>query len=307
VRLVAFVQRGGAEPRAGALLAATGASAELVLDLEAPALDLARPRRENDAFELGGAFLRGARAAAARCADAREVAALRERGAVLPLAEVELRAPVPRPGKIVCIGKNYKEHADETGSQLPERPLLFSKFPSAVNSPGALVRIPRGSRRFDYEAELGVVIGSRAARVPRARALEHVLGYCCFDDLTARDFQKLDGQWQRGKSCDGTAPFGPFVATADEVPDPHALRIRLRLNGETMQDSHTSLLIFGVDVLIESISEHVTLEPGDVIATGTPGGVGFARNPPVYLAPGDVVEVEIDGLGVLRNTIAASD
>ncbi|NOT30337.1 MAG: fumarylacetoacetate hydrolase family protein [Planctomycetes bacterium] len=245
------------------------------------------------------------RALAARLADPRERERLR--ASVRARAEVALLAPVPRPGKIVCIGKNYKEHAAETGSSLPERPLLFSKFATSVNAPGGTVRIPRGSQRFDYEAELALVIGRRAARVPRARALEHVLGYCCFNDFTARDFQKLDGQWQRGKSGDTLAPFGPYLATTDEIPDPHALGIRLRLNGATMQDAHTSLLIFGVDALIESITEHITLEPGDVIATGTPGGVGFARTPPVYLQPGDVVEVEIDGLGVLRNVVAASE
>lgn len=302
MKLIAFT-RAGSEPRPGLLLG----DGELVLDLAAAELALAPPALAHVRFELDGPFLRGARAALARCADARELAHLCERGVVRPRAEVALLAPVPRPGKIVCIGKNYKEHAEETGSSLPERPLLFSKFATSVNAPGATVRIPRGSRRFDYEAELALVIGRRATGVPRARALAHVLGYCCFNDFTARDFQKLDGQWQRGKSGDGLAPFGPYLATADEIPNPHALAIRLRLNGATMQDAHTSLLIFGVDALIESITEHITLEPGDVIATGTPGGVGFARTPPVYLQPGDVVEVEIDGLGVLRNVIGASD
>jgi 2-keto-4-pentenoate hydratase/2-oxohepta-3-ene-1,7-dioic acid hydratase in catechol pathway len=302
VKLVAF-SSSGAAPRPGLLLA----EHELVVDLAHARLALELPPTSEARYDLDGPFLGAAAEVARRASAAHGLAELRALGVLVPLAELELAAPVPRPGKLVCIGKNYKEHADETGSSLPERPLLFSKFATSVNAPGALVRIPRGSRRFDYEAELAVVIGRRAARVPRARAREHVLGYCCFNDFTARDFQKLDGQWQRGKSGDGLAPFGPFLATADEVPDPHALGIRLRLNGATMQDSHTSLLIFGVDVLIESISEHITLEPGDVIATGTPGGVGFARTPPVYLQPGDVVEVEIDGLGVLRNVVAESN
>jgi 2-keto-4-pentenoate hydratase/2-oxohepta-3-ene-1,7-dioic acid hydratase in catechol pathway len=226
---------------------------------------------------------------------------------VLPRAAVELCAPVPRPGKILCVGLNYKDHAAESNSPLPERPLLFSKFPTCVTAPGGTIRIPRGSEKVDYEAELGVVIGRRAARVPAASALEHVLGYVNFNDVSARDFQFKDGQWQRGKSCDTFAPFGEYIATKDEIPDPHVLRIRLRLNGKTMQDSNTDQLIFRVPELIESLSEHVTLEPGDVIATGTPPGVGFARKPPVWLQPGDRVEVEIEGLGVLANVVSASD
>jgi 2-keto-4-pentenoate hydratase/2-oxohepta-3-ene-1,7-dioic acid hydratase in catechol pathway len=303
VKWIAFT-RGDARSRLGLLLEG-GASA---LELTHPAAGLPAPGATQEAFDLDGPFQRAARALHARVsASPAELARLAAAGAVPARAALELLAPVPRPGKIVCIGKNYREHADEMAAALPGRPLLFSKFATSVNRPGGVVPIPRGCRRFDYEAELALVIGRRATRVPRARALEHVLGACCFNDFTARDFQKLDGQWQRGKSADGLAPFGPFLATLDEVPDPHALAIRLRLNGATMQDSHTSRLIFGVDALIESISEHVTLEPGDVIATGTPGGVGFARTPPVFLQPGDVVEVEIDGLGRLRNVIGASD
>lgn len=295
MKLVSFTL-GDERVRPGALLA----DGQRVLDFSslpgssAPAHELC---------ERDGPFLRAARALHERTDRARDGAA----AAVRPLTGVHLLAPVPRPGKIVCIGKNYREHADEMGATLPERPLVFSKFATSVSAPGAVVRIPRGCTRFDYEAELALVIGRRATRVPRALAREHVLGYCCFNDFTARDFQKLDGQWQRGKSADTLAPFGPYLATTDELPDPQRLRIRLRLNGATMQDAHTSLLIFGVDALIESISEHITLEPGDVIATGTPGGVGFARTPPVYLQPGDVVEVEIDGLGTLQNEVGASD
>ncbi len=302
MKLVAF-SHGDGEPRAGLWLE----QGRALLDLTSPALALDAGPGFNAAFDLDGPFLRAARDLAQRCEHGGELPALRARGVVFARAQVQLAAPVPRPGKIVCIGKNYREHADEMAASLPERPLLFSKFASSVNAPGGTVRIPRGCRRFDYEAELALVIGRRARRVTRAEARAHVLGYCCFNDFTARDFQKLDGQWQRAKSGDGLAPFGPYLATADEVPDPHALGIRLRLNGATMQDSNTGLLIFGVDALIESISEHVTLEPGDVIATGTPGGVGFARTPPVFLAPGDVLEVEIDGLGVLRNVVGASD
>ena len=302
MKLIAFIHR-RSDPRPGLWLD----DAWSLVDLAHPALGLPAPANPLEVFDLDGAFLRAARGVAERCEQEHGLERVRALGAIVPRHEAELLAPVPRPGKIVCIGKNYREHADEMASSLPVRPLVFSKFPSSVNAPGGVVRIPRGSQCLDYEAELGVVIGRRAARVARADALEHVLGYCCFNDFTARDFQKLDGQWQRGKSCDGLAPFGPFLATADEIPDPHELHIQLRLNGTTMQDSNTRLLIFGVDVLIESISEHVTLEPGDVIATGTPGGVGFARTPPVFLRPGDELEVEIDGLGVLRNAVGPSD
>jgi 2-keto-4-pentenoate hydratase/2-oxohepta-3-ene-1,7-dioic acid hydratase in catechol pathway len=220
------------------------------------------------------------------------------------LASVKLRAPVARPGKVICIGLNYRDHAVESKMPIPERPITFSKFPSCVVGPGDAVWLPSGSSQTDYEAELAVVIGRRARGVPRERAYAHVLGYCCFNDVSARDFQFADGQWQRGKSCDTFAPMGPFVVTTDEVPDPQALAIRLRLNGATMQDSRTDQLIFGVPELIEFLSAVITLEPGDVIATGTPPGVGFARKPPVYLRPGDRMEVEIEGLGVLANPVA---
>jgi 2-keto-4-pentenoate hydratase/2-oxohepta-3-ene-1,7-dioic acid hydratase in catechol pathway len=226
-------------------------------------------------------------------------------GALVRRTDVRLVAPVPRPGKVVCIGLNYRDHAAESGAQIPSRPVVFSKFPTSVVGPDDAVLLPSSSEQVDYEAELAVVIGRRAKRVPRARALEYVLGYTNFNDVSARDFQFGDGQWQRGKSCDTFAPTGPFIATPDEIPDPHALAIRFRLNGTTLQDSSTSQLIFGVAELIEFVSETITLEPGDLIATGTPPGVGFARKPPVFIKPGDVLEVEIDGLGVLRNTAVA--
>jgi 2-keto-4-pentenoate hydratase/2-oxohepta-3-ene-1,7-dioic acid hydratase in catechol pathway len=300
VRLVSFSLR-SSDPRPGALLE----GGRLVLDLASPAAALPQPRAYNDAFDLAGPFLREARSLVARTGDRRELERLRAAGAILERAAVTLSAPVPRPGKILCIGLNYRDHAAESNSPLPERPLLFSKFPTCALAPGSTIRVPRGCENLDYEAELGVVVGQRATRVPAAKALEHVLGYVNFNDVSARDFQFKDGQWQRGKSCDTFAPFGEYIATTDEIPDPHKLRIRLRLNGQTMQDSSTDQLIFGVPELIESLSEHVTLEPGDVIATGTPPGVGFARKPPVWMRPGDVVEVEIEGLGLLRNVVGA--
>lgn len=229
-----------------------------------------------------------------------------EPGAGVALGEVVLLAPVPRPGKVICIGLNYRDHAEESGMAVPERPIYFAKFGSCVIGPGEPIPIPPGSTQTDYEAEFAFVVGRRARRVGVAAARAHVLGYCCFHDVSARDFQFADGQWTRGKACDGFAPMGPWIATPDEVPDPHALGVRLRLNGATMQDSTTAQLVFGVDELLSYLSEHVTLEPGDVISTGTPPGVGFARKPPVFLKPGDVVEVEVDGLGVLRNPVVGS-
>lgn len=223
-----------------------------------------------------------------------------------PLGEVELLAPVPRPGKLICIGLNYRDHAEECGLPVPERPMYFAKFGSCVIGPGAPIPIPPGSTQTDYEAEMAIVIGRAARRASVAEARAHVLGYCCFHDVSARDFQFADGQWTRGKACDGFAPMGPWIATRDEIPDPHALGVRLRLNGRTMQDSSTAQLVFGVDELVAYVSSHLTLEPGDVISTGTPPGVGFARKPPVFLKPGDVVEVEVDGLGLLRNPVAAA-
>ena len=218
-------------------------------------------------------------------------------------SDVEIAASVPAPGKIVCIGLNYRDHAEESGMAIPEKPVIFSKFSSCIIAPNDAIVIPKGSTQTDYEAELAVVIGRRATNVTRADAMNYVFGYANFNDVSARDFQFADSQWQRGKSCDTFAPIGPFVATADEITDPENLSIKFRLNGETMQDSNTKQMIFGVAELIEYLSRYFTLEPGDIIATGTPPGVGFARKPPVYLKNGDVAEVEIEGLGVLLNLV----
>lgn len=220
-------------------------------------------------------------------------------------SKVVLLAPVPRPGKLICIGLNYRDHAIESNMKIPERPVVFSKFATCVTAPGGAVVLPAKSEQVDYEAELAVVIGRRAKGVSRDDAFDYVLGYTNLNDVSARDFQFADGQWQRGKSCDTFAPMGEVIVTTDEVPDPHNLSIKLRLNGKTMQDSNTNQLIFGVPELIEFLSETITLEPGDVIATGTPPGVGFARKPPVFLQHGDVMEVEIEKLGVLTSPIVA--
>ena len=222
---------------------------------------------------------------------------------ILKRNEVNFEAPVPRPGKIICIGLNYRNHAIESGMEIPSSPIIFSKFVTSVSAPGGPIVIPKGSEKVDYEAELAVVIGRRAKNVSAADAKRYVFGYTNFNDVSARDFQFADGQWQRGKSSDTFAPFGEFVATADEVVDPHDLRIRFRLNGETLQDSSTGELIFRIPELIEFLSRSITLEPGDIIATGTPPGVGFARKPPIFLKDGDIAEVEIEGLGVLTSPV----
>lgn len=219
------------------------------------------------------------------------------------LADVHLQAPVPRPGKIVCIGLNYLDHVQESGAEVPTSPLIFSKFASCAIGSEQPIILPAGSEQVDFEAELAVVIGRRAKNISADEAMDFVFGYTNFNDVSARDFQFADGQWQRGKSCDTFAPFGEYVATKDEIADPHDLRVRFRLNGETMQDSNTNQLIFKIPELIEHVSRTATLEPGDVIATGTPPGVGFARKPPVFLEDGDVCEVEIDGLGTLINPV----
>ena len=227
------------------------------------------------------------------------------RGSVLPRADLVLGPPVPRPGKLICVGLNYKDHAAESNMAVPKSPVTFSKYVTSVVGPGTPIRLPAVSAQVDYEAELAVVIGRRARHVSVEAAWDHVLGYMNLNDVSARDLQFADGQWQRGKSCDTFAPMVPAIVTRDAVADPHKLRIQLRLNGTTLQDSSTEQLIFGIDQVVSFLSQTVTLEPGDVIATGTPPGVGFARKPPIFLKPGDVVEVEVEGLGVLSSPVIA--
>ena len=220
-----------------------------------------------------------------------------------------LLAPIQSPGKVICIGLNYKDHAAESGQPPPPEPVVFSKFPQSVTGPDEPIRLPAVCHKVDYEAELVAVIGRRGRRIPRSEALAHVAGYMNGNDVSARDWQleKPGKQWLLGKTPDTFAPTGPWLVTADEVPDSRDLAIALRLNGQTMQNSTTRELIFGVDELIAYVSQVVTLEPGDIIFTGTPPGVGMARKPPVFLKTGDVCEVEIAGLGVLRNPVVTGD
>ena len=219
------------------------------------------------------------------------------------LSALELLAPVPHPGKIVAIGRNYPDHTTEDGAIPPVSPLMFAKFPSSVVGPGADIRWdPELTGQVDYEAELAVVIGKRARCVTEDEALHHVLGYTCLNDISARDLQFGDGQWVRGKSLDTFCPLGPALVTSDELTNAGDLRISCLVNGERLQDDRTSSMFFGVAAIISDCSRAFTLEPGDVIATGTPGGVGIYRHPPRLLADGDVVTVEIEGIGALVNT-----
>ncbi len=219
-----------------------------------------------------------------------------------PIAGADLLAPVPRPGKVVAIGRNYRDHADEEGVEPPPAPLIFSKWPSSVIGHGAEVRWdPALTGQVDYEAELAVVIGRPARRVGVADALDHVLGYTCLNDLSARDLQFGDGQWTRGKSLDTFCPMGPVLVTPDELGDAQDLAIRCSVEGDVLQQARTSQMYFSVAEIISHCSMAFTLEPGDVIATGTPAGVGVFREPPRFLADGDRVTVEIEGIGVLEN------
>jgi 2-keto-4-pentenoate hydratase/2-oxohepta-3-ene-1,7-dioic acid hydratase in catechol pathway len=223
--------------------------------------------------------------------------------ALVPLADVKLLAPVPRPPKFICVGLNYRDHAEETGLQIPSVPTIFNKFPTAIIADGDNIVLPRSSEKPDYEAELAFVIGRGGRHIPAAEWRDHVFGYTIVNDVSARDYQMATSQWLMGKTFDTFAPMGPCLVSADEVPDPHALDISLTLNGEVMQSSNTRHLIFRIPELIAFLSSVFTLEPGDVVSTGTPGGVGFARKPPRYLRPGDEVVVRVQGLGELRNPV----
>lgn len=211
--------------------------------------------------------------------------------------------PIDRPQKIICVGLNYRDHAEEQGLELPTAPLLFAKWPNALIGPGEPIVIPRVSQQVDYEAELGVVIGERVRGVSADDALAAVRGYLCVNDVSARDLQFSDGQWSRGKSPDTFCPVGPELVPASDVPDPQTLGIRCLLNGEVMQDSTTANMIFTVAEIVAYASATMTLEPGDLIATGTPAGVGIFRSPPVLLQDGDEVTIEIEALGALTNPV----
>ena len=233
-------------------------------------------------------------------------AALESAGVAWRRGDVRLLPPVPAPRKILCVGRNYAEHAREGGSAPPEIPIFFGRFPHSLLGPGEPYVMPRASTQVDYEGELAAVIGTGGRNIPEARALDHVAGYAIFNDLSIRDYQRRTSQWMLGKNFDRSGPFGPALVTRDEVPDPQALTLTVDVSGERMQEANTGTMIFSVAYLIADVSRALTLEPGDVIATGTPSGVGFARKPPRWLRPGDLVRVEITGLGILQTPIVAS-
>lgn len=287
MRLATYLSPSG--PRAGAMRPGSSGRDELV-DLNQ--CDAGLPTSVKELLALGEAGLR--RAASAL-------------GGSEPLAGPmpQLLPPVVDPQKVICVGLNYADHARETGAQVGDEPVIFNKLPTTLRGHGQPIELPPVSSKVDYEAELVVVIGRQGRNIELAAAWDYVAGYCCGNDVSARDWQtgKPGRQWLLGKSFDSFAPVGPALVTRDEVPQPGQLPIQLRLNGKVMQDSNTRELIFGIDFLVSYLSRVCTLEPGDLIFTGTPPGVGFARQPPVFLQPGDTVEVSIEGMGVLRNPV----
>ena len=258
----------------------------------------------SDAFADMISFLNAGESAAS---EASRLVADIPQGSVVAMPGIRLLPPVPRPGKIIAIGLNYRDHQIESGAkEAPKSPMIFAKFTSSIAAAEDSIVIPTGDPQVDYEAELAVVIGKRGKGISEENALAHVAGYMPLNDVSARAWQFADKQWVRGKSCDTFCPTGPYLMTSDEIADPHALTIRARVNGVTLQDSNTSKMIFKIPQLIAHISASITLEPGDIIATGTPEGVGVFRNPPIFLKAGDVVEIEIEKLGILRNHVVAA-
>jgi len=225
--------------------------------------------------------------------------------AVTPRDQIALLAPIPRPPKFICVGLNYRDHAAESHSEIPDVPTIFSKFSHCVIAPGDAIVLPKNSAKPDYEAEFAFVIGPGGRHIAAQDWPKHVAGYTIVNDVSARDFQKATSQWLMGKTFDTFGPMGPWITTADEIADPHALDIQLRINGELLQNSNTRELIFKIPDLVAYLSSVITLEPGDIVSTGTPAGVGFARRPQRWLRPGDEVVINIAGLGELRNPVVA--
>lgn len=223
-------------------------------------------------------------------------------GLVDELAGVVLKAPLSNPGKVVCVGLNYMDHCREQQVEPPKSPLIFSKWPSCIIGPEENIILPKESEQVDYEAELGVVISRDGKHITKENVFDHIFGYVVTNDVSARDVQFSDGQWIRGKSYDTFVPCGPYLVTADEVSNPHELSIRCTVNGEVLQDSNTNEMIFNINEVVEYLSKGFTFESGDLLLTGTPDGVGVFRDPKVFLEDGDVVEIEIEGLGTLKNT-----
>ena len=287
MKLISFIHQNSA--RTGALVTRDGQERVVDFSQAAPSL----PGDMIGLLQGGESALTAARQAAT------------DASSTLALEDVRLLAPIPRPGKIICIGLNYRDHAAETGQPLPEYPIVFSKYANTVIANGDEIVLPRVTDEVDYEAELGFVIGKTARYVTAADALAYVAGYLPINDVSARDYQTRISQWTMGKTFDTFAPMGPALVTGDEAGDAGNLSIRLTINGVVLQDSNTRELIFGIPQLVEALSEVMTLEPGDIVSTGTPPGVGMARNPQRYMRPGDVVSITIQGLGTLTNPVVA--
>jgi acylpyruvate hydrolase len=306
MRLVTF-QFAGHE-RLGALQ--SGPSGEMVVDLQRseprlPANMLDFLRAGAEARALAEAVLSAAPAADAATFTTAASAHVTSAAARLPLSQVTLSAPVPVPGKILCIGRNYADHAAEGNAPVPTSPVVFAKYSNVVIGPGEAIVLPRISQQVDYEGELAVVIGRRTRHVTEAEALQYVAGYTVFNDVSARDLQFLTSQWTLGKSPDTFGPMGPALVTADEIPDPQTLSVQTSIGGEMLQNGNTRDMIFPIAYLVSYLSHILTLEPGDVIATGTPSGVGHYRKPPRFLTPGEVVRIEVERVGVLDNPVTA--
>jgi 2-keto-4-pentenoate hydratase/2-oxohepta-3-ene-1,7-dioic acid hydratase in catechol pathway len=313
MRLVTF-RKGSARPRVGAL------ATDAIFDLGALAADLARdrnavrkgrggfPKTMHDLIAAGAGVLAEARDALAHGEALLKrdgIAAFTERRLGVAADKARLEAPIPRPARnVFCLGRNYKEHAAERGAEAPPHPVYFTKAPECVLAPGGRIVHHAVTQELDYEVELTAVIGTGGRDIPREAALSHVFGYTIVNDVTARDLQKRHGQWFKGKSLDTFCPMGPVLVTADEIPDPQTLNITLRVNGETRQSSHTSKMIFPVDECIAVLSQGFTLMPGDVIATGTPEGVGAALGK--FLKKGDKIEAEVERIGILANRVVAA-
>jgi acylpyruvate hydrolase len=297
MKLVRFSVNGAA-PRLGALQGDRIADLAASLAATLAARGVVRAREIADALvpQSARAFLEGGAAAA-------EAVASIKQWVTVPAASARLHAPIADPGKFICIGLNYRDHAEEANQPIPKEPPIFAKWNNAILDPGEPILRPRGSTQLDWEVELGVVIGKTARFVSKEQALDHVWGYTIINDVSARDFQFIGSQWMAGKIPETFAPVGPYIADAGEVRDPHALDLKLWVNGKQMQTGSTKTFIFDVRYIVSYLSGLITLSPGDLIATGTPPGVGFARKPPVFLQPGDVCRLEITSLGTLENPV----
>lgn len=265
-----------------------------------PAKEVGLARSNRALLELGSARLRGLEAHGVQNLDA-----LRENNAVRPLSQTRLGPPIPDPRKIICIGLNYYDHAEEIGVAAPQAPIFFAKFDNSLVGPTDEIVPPADTQQVDYEAELAAVVGRRGRYIAEKDALDHIFGAMAFNDVSARDLQLANQLWTGGKAIDTFGPCGPALVSRDEIGDLHSLGVRTRVDGRLMQNGSTASMIFGVAKLVSFLSRIMTLEPGDIIATGTPSGVGLSQKPPLFLQTGAVVEVEIEGIGMLRNTIAA--